>query len=167
MSTQIFRKSRSWEANHRTEPLGASDDLDAALLRTLRLALAVTVHAGNNAEPELTPTQIRVLTLLAADAGEGMSVGAIAECLSLSPPSASRLCQRLVRDGLVLRDAGPGHHILISLSEAGARTLTAVNQQRVAPLRTMIDAMPVRARTAVSRALAELNRYAVSDLDLW
>ena len=69
----------------------------------------------------------------------GMSVGAIAECLSLSPPSGSRLCQRLVRDDLVLRGAGPGHHILISLSEAGAASLTGVNKLRVAPLRSMID----------------------------
>lgn len=167
MPTQTYRHSSAWELNQRAEPLGASDDLDAALLRTLRLALAVTVHAGNAVEPELTPTQIRVLTLLAGDAGVGMSVGAIAECLSLSPPSASRLCQRLVRDGLVARAAGPGHHILISLSEVGAATLTEVNQQRVGPLRTLIDNLPARTRTTVSRALLELNRHAVDDLDLW
>jgi DNA-binding MarR family transcriptional regulator len=115
----------------------------------------------------LTPTQIRVLTLLSGDADSGMSVGAIAECLNLSAPSASRLCQRLVRDGLVARAAGPGHHILISLSDAGAATLTEVNQQRVGPLRDLIDNLPPRTRSTVSRALVELNRHAVDDLDLW
>ena len=104
------------------KPLGAHDDLDTALLWLHRLALAATVRAGNESSPPVTATQIRVLTLLAASP-DGMPLSAIADALFVSPPSASRLCQRLVRDGLVTRSAGPGHYILISLSPAGSRVL--------------------------------------------
>jgi DNA-binding MarR family transcriptional regulator len=133
----------------------------------LRLALAVTVHAGNAAERALTPTQIRVLTLLAAADEQGMNLSAIAECLSVSGSSASRLCQRLIRDGLVARHAGPGHHILISLSPAGVKTLTALNRQRLALVRAMIEQLPPRPRATVTRAVEDLSRHAVDNLDIW
>jgi DNA-binding MarR family transcriptional regulator len=147
-------------------PLGARDDLDVALLRLHRLALAATVRAGNESSPPVTPTQIRVLTLLAASP-DGMPLSAIAESLFVSPPSASRLCQRLVRDGLVTRSAGPGHYILIALSAEGARVLRALNQARVTPLRQLIDALSPRRRAAAIAQLTELGRQAGDRHDAW
>lgn len=138
-------------------PLGTRDHLDVALLRLHRLALAAAVRAGSGSSPPVTPTQIRVLTLLAASQ-EAMPLSAIADALFVSPPSASRLCQRLVRDGLVTRSAGPGHYILMSLSREGARVLAAVNQARILPFRQLIDVLPPPRRAAVVAALTELGR---------
>jgi DNA-binding MarR family transcriptional regulator len=148
------------------KPLGAHDDLDVALLRLHRLALAATVRAGNESSSPVTPTQIRVLTLLAASP-DGMPLSAIAEALFVSPPSASRLCQRLVRDGLVTRSAGPGHYILISLSAEGAHVLRALNQARVRPFRQLIDALPPRRRAVAIAQLTELGRRADDLHDAW
>jgi DNA-binding MarR family transcriptional regulator len=147
-------------------PLGAGDDLDVALLQLHRLALAATVRAGNESSPAVTPTQIRVLTLLAGSP-QGMPLSAVADALSVSPPSASRLCQRLVRDALAVRSAGPGHHILISLSPEAARLLRALNQARVAPFRRLVDALPPRRRTALAAELAELGRRASEQHGAW
>jgi DNA-binding MarR family transcriptional regulator len=146
-------------------PRGARDDLDVALLRLHRLALAATVRAGSESSPQVTPTQIRVLTLLETSP-DAMPLSAIADALFVSPPSASRLCQRLARDGLVTRSAGPGHYILISLSRAGARVLAALNQTRIASFRQLIDALPPVRREAVAAALTELGRQA-DQRDAW
>jgi DNA-binding MarR family transcriptional regulator len=154
------------ESNSADKPLGARDDFDVALLWLHRLALAATVRAGNESSPAVTPTQIRVLTLLAASP-QGMPLSAIADALSVSPPSASRLCQRLVRDGLAARSAGSGHYILISLSQEGARLLRALNQARIAPFRQLVDALPPRRRAAAAAELAELGRRASEQHNTW
>ncbi len=148
------------------KPLGARDDLDVAVLWLHRLALAATVRAGNESSPPVTPTQVRVLTLLSASP-DGMPLGAIAEALFVSPPSASRLCQRMVRDGLVTRSAGPGHYILMSLSGEGSRVLSALNRARAAPFRHLIDALPPRRRAAMIAQLCEFGRLADERHDAW
>jgi DNA-binding MarR family transcriptional regulator len=150
-----------------SEPIGARDELDAVLLQLHRSSLAATVRAGSEASPPLTATQIRVLTLLASAAEDGMTVSAIADGLGMSPPSASRLCQRLVRDGLVTRSAGPGHYILIALSATGHRVLRAVNRGRADPLRHLIDALPPRRRSTMISHLAELARLANQQHEAW
>jgi len=148
------------------EPLGAQDDLDIALLQLHRLALAATVRAGNASVPRLTPTQIRVLTLLAASAVP-LPLSAVADAMYVSPPSASRLCQRLVRDGLITRSAGPGHYILMSLSADGGRVLAAVNYVRVAPFRKLIESLPARRRESAVALLTELGRRGHEQDDAW
>jgi DNA-binding MarR family transcriptional regulator len=147
-------------------PLGASDDLDVALLSLHRLTLSATIHAGQSLDPTLTATQIRVLTLLTESAG-GLTLTAIAEALSMSSPSASRLCQRLVRDGLVHRAAGPGHYIIMSLSGEGRRVLRKVNRARLKPLRRLVERLPEPQRAAMVEQLAELGRLAREHHDLW
>ncbi len=149
-----------------SKPLGGHDDLDTALLWLHRLALAATVRAGNESSPPVTPTQIRVLTLLAGSP-DGMPLSAIAAALFVSPPSASRLCQRLVRDGLVTRSAGPGHYILISLSPEGSRVLRASNQARISPFRQLIDALPPRRRAAIIAQITEFARRANEQHATW
>ena len=147
------------------KPLGARDDLDVAVLWLHRLALAATVRAGNESSPSVTPTQIRVLTVLAASPG-GMPLGAIADALFVSPPSASP-CQRLVRDGLVIRSACLGHYVLMSLSPDGSRVLRAVNQARAAPFRQLIDALPPRSRAVMTTQFTEFGRLANERHDTW
>lgn len=149
-----------------TQPLGASDDLDVALLRLHRLTLAVTIHAGQAVDPALTPTQIRVLTLLASSS-VGLTLTEVAEALSMSAPSASRLCQRMVRDGRVVRSAGPGHYILMALSADGKRVLRKVNRARTKALRSLVDELPVRRRETMVDQLGELGRLASEHSDLW
>ncbi len=153
-------------ADPMSTPLGARDDLDVALLRLHRLALAATVRAGSESAPAATPTQIRVLTLLAASP-EGMPLSAIADALFVSPPSASRLCQRLVRDGLVTRSAGPGHYVFMSLSREGSRVLRTLNRARVTPFRQLIDALSPRAKAVMISQLTELGRRANEQHDAW
>lgn len=133
----------------------SADGFDEALLRLIRLALGATVEAGARAQPPLSPTQVRTLTVIATHP-HGVSVRAVAEAVRASNPSASRLCQRLVRDGLLQRDAGPGNELRLSLSPHGRRTLDAVDDHRVAALRSLLDGLPPAARRRAATALVEL-----------
>ena len=147
-------------------PLGAHDDLDIALLRLHRLTLGATIRAGNATTPPLTPTQIRLLTLLST-APEGLTLSAIADALMVSAPSASRLCQRMVRGELVARQAGPGHYIIVTLTQAGAAVLQEANRRRLAPLRTLLEELPKARRSEVIHHLQELGRRAARQEDTW
>ncbi len=147
-------------------PLGAHDGLDIALLGLHRLTLGATIRAGNATTPQLTATQIRLLTLLST-APEGLTLSAIAGALMVSAPSASRLCQRMVRDELVSRQAGPGHYIIVTLTEAGAAVLQEANRLRLAPLRTLLEELPKARRAEVVRLLDELGRRAARREDTW
>jgi DNA-binding MarR family transcriptional regulator len=135
-----------------------TDGADEALLRLIRLCLNATIRAGAAAQPPLSPTQVRTLTVIAT-AEEGLSVHAVAEAISASNPSASRLCQRLVRDGLLHRDAGPGNELRMSLSPHGHHTLDAINHNRVAELRPLLDALPTSKRRRATTALGDLTNH--------
>lgn len=147
-------------------PLGAEDAMDVALLHLLRVALATSLHAAASSSPVLTPTQVRVLTVLSG-ARDGMTLTDLAELVSLSAPSTSRLCQRLARDGWVTRSAGPGHYVLVSLSDSGRAGLAALNRKRLAPLREIVDEIPPRRRAALQRELEELVQRAAGQPGIW
>lgn len=154
-------------ANAQAEsPLGAEDAMDVALLELLRVALAASLHAAATNSPALTPTQVRVLTVV-ANARDGMTLTDLAEVVSLSPPSISRLCQRLARDGWLARSAGPGHYVQVSLTKKGRAGLAAVNRKRLAPLRQIVDELPPRRRTALQRDIEELARRAAGRPGIW
>jgi DNA-binding MarR family transcriptional regulator len=134
---------------------GADDGADGALLRLITVSLSATIRAGAAAEPSLSPTQVRTLTVIAGSPG-GLSINAVAVAISASNPSASRLCQRLVRDGLLHRDAGPGNELRMSLSPHGHHTLDAVNAHRVADVRALLDLLPPARRRRAVTALRDL-----------
>jgi DNA-binding MarR family transcriptional regulator len=147
-------------------PPGAKDAMDVALLELLRVALATSVHAAAASSPSMTPTQVRVLTVLSG-AREGMTLTDLAAVVSLSAPSTSRLCQRLARDGWLARSAGPGHYVQVSLTKKGRAGLAAVNRARLAPLRDVVDAIPPRRRAVLQRELEELARRAAGHPGIW
>lgn len=147
--------------------IGARDDLDSALLRMSRLVLAATVRAGSGVQPGLSPTQIRTLTVIAPSGDEGLSLTAVADALSASRPSASRICKRLVRDGLVARAAGPGNELRLTLSPAGQELLAQVNRIRADRLRAVLQPLPEEQQRAAMRAFEQMARVADDQQDHW
>ncbi|WP_460864465.1 MarR family transcriptional regulator [Rhodococcus aerolatus] len=145
-------------------PVAPPDALDAALLALTTAAVEATVHAGESVTPALSPTQVRVLTVLSR-APDGLSLGAVAAATSASAPSASRLCQRLHRAGLVDRDAGPGNELRLSLSALGRDTLAAVDRHRLGRLRPVLDLLDPADRAVVERGLRVLGEALDTDTD--
>ncbi len=143
-----------------------TDSSSDALLALARVVMAATVRAGNARTPPLPPTQIRTLSLLETDP-DGLSLTTVAAGLGTTASAASRLCSRLVRDGLVVRSSGPGTEIRLSLSEAGRRVLDELNEARLALLRPLLERVPERSRAATVTALRQLADAAAAAGELW
>jgi DNA-binding MarR family transcriptional regulator len=114
--------------------------------------IAVTVKAGNKLDPTISAMQARTLTILSA-APEGLSLNAVAEALAATASATSRICARLVRDGLIDRRSGPGNEIRLSLSPYGISALSNLNRARLEQLEPLLDVLPAEHRATVMQGL--------------
>jgi hypothetical protein len=69
-----------------------------AVLTASRVLVAIAARSLADAGEEVTLTQYRSLVILASRGPQ--SLAALAEAVAVTPPTASRLCERLVRKGL-------------------------------------------------------------------
>src|SRR5664279_4335165 len=90
-----------------------------AVLSASRVLVAIAARSLADAGEQVTLTQYRSLVILASRGPQSMA--ALAEAVAFTPPTASRLCQRLVRKGLVRRrtDRHDRRQVRLALTEAG------------------------------------------------
>jgi len=116
-------------------------DSDYATLAGFRYALRQFVRYSERAAGEAGLTQRQHQALLAIRAGPGgtLHVGELAERLFLRPHSASELVQRMVEQGLLLREAGAAdkRQVTLRLSERGDTVLEFLSQSHRAELRRL------------------------------
>lgn len=131
-----------------------------ALLRLAQAMVSVSVRATEQISESVSPTQLRVLTLL-QDA-PSTNLGSLAEALGSAPSSASRLVDRLVAAGLIDRRLSnrTRREIELRLSGAGRGVLEQVNAARLRELAALLRAVPEASRAAVVRAADVLSEAA-------
>ena len=90
-----------------------------AVLSASRVLVAIAARSLADAGEEVTLTQYRSLVVLASRGPQG--VAELAEAVSVTPPTASRLCDRLVKKALVRRrtDRNDRRHVQIALTQSG------------------------------------------------
>jgi DNA-binding MarR family transcriptional regulator len=95
-----------------------------------------------------------------ADLGEGVTRGAqraadLADLLDVTPPTASRMIERLVRKRLVrrVRAKDDRRTVRVHLTDAGQAVVTQVTERRRAEIERILEQMPVRGRKALTSAL--------------
>jgi DNA-binding MarR family transcriptional regulator len=90
------------------------------------------------------------------------SVAALAEAVAVTPPTASRLCDRLVRKGLIRRreDARDRRAVRLALSKAGRELVDAVTARRRAEIARLLDAVPLDAQRSIVTSLGQLAEAA-------
>jgi DNA-binding MarR family transcriptional regulator len=137
-----------------------ADELADAFVTASRVLLGLAVQSLEAAPVEVTPTQHRVLVLLAAH-GE-QAVGDIAAELGVNPSNATRHCDRLQRLGLVQRGRSPedGRVVRVALTVEGRRVVDAVTARRRRDVRRVLDAMGDDDRDAVLAALRAFSAAA-------
>lgn len=123
--------------------------------RVVRASLAFGgMIAGSLAsvEPPVTMPQWRVLVLAE---GEAQSIKSVARDLGVHPSNATRLCDRLVRAGLL--DRRPLDHdrrqVSLTLTEAGRDFVERVFAHRRSTVARVLEELPVEQRTAVADAI--------------
>jgi DNA-binding MarR family transcriptional regulator len=128
-------------------------DLVEAFLTASRVLVAVAVRSLAAGDGEITLAQHRALVLLAAQGP--LRMADLAELLGVNSSTATRLCDRLQRRGLIRRRQAPEDRraVRVSLTEHGQRLVQQVNQARRSEIRRVLQAMPQEAHPSLLAAL--------------
>lgn len=131
-----------------------------AVLTASRVLVAIAARSLADAGEEITLTQYRALLILASRGPQ--SIAALAEELAVTPPTASRLCERLVRKGLVRRrtDRRDRRQVRITLTEAGRLLIDAVTEHRRKEIAALLSSIPAAERPGLVAALRRLAESA-------
>ncbi|MEU0782633.1 MarR family transcriptional regulator [Streptomyces sp. NPDC006173] len=108
--------------------------------------------------PYISVSQLRVLYI--ADRENGIRMRALTRLLGASPPSASRLIDRLQALGFVERRPSPDsrREVVLCVTHAGREHLARVRERRDRLLLQALDSMPGHQRAALAEGLAGLQQ---------
>jgi DNA-binding MarR family transcriptional regulator len=120
----------------------AADELVDTVLAASRALVAVAARSLAAAGDEVTLPQYRALVVLAARGPQGTAE--LAAALAVTPSTATRMCDRLVRRGLVRRhrQAGDRRTVRITLTAAGRDLVAEATWRRRAELARLLGALP-------------------------
>ena len=120
----------------------AGDELVDTVLAASRALVAVAARSLAAAGDEVTLPQYRALVVLAACGPQGTAE--LAAALAVNPSTATRMCDRLVRKGLIRRhrQAGDRRSVRIALTAAGRDLVAEVTRRRRAELARLLGALP-------------------------
>ncbi|MET7746681.1 MarR family transcriptional regulator [Streptomyces sp. NPDC005385] len=140
----------------------ASEPIAAAAVQVQGVAELLDVlweqSRAQSAPPYVHASQLRVMGLLDRDGG--LRMRELTELLGASPPSVTRLIDRLQALGFVTRGVCPDsrREVMLSITLAGRSHLAKVRESRSGPLLEALAAMPRRERTALTSSLENLQR---------
>jgi DNA-binding MarR family transcriptional regulator len=123
----------------------------------VRGIVAVAVRSLDASPVPLTLPQYRVLVTL-AESGPTRAA-ALAGLLGVDGSTVTRMCDRLLRDGLILRRAERSDRraVRVALSATGQEAVEAVRARRRIEFSTLLQAIPPERRTLVVTALQEID----------
>jgi DNA-binding MarR family transcriptional regulator len=101
----------------------------------------------------VTVPQLRVLTMIFTRGP--MNLASVATGLDVSAPNASRICDRLIKAGLLDRQEDPSdrRNIMLTLTAEGQRLIDRVNRHRRTAVRRVLRRMSARDRESLTAAL--------------
>jgi DNA-binding MarR family transcriptional regulator len=134
----------------------ARDDLIDALLSASRVMVALAARSLADIDAEVTLPQYRALVVLASR-GPQRIVDISAE-LGVNPSTGTRMCDRLVRKGLIGRgrSATDRREVRLTLTTAGEQLVQEVTRRRRAELARIVDTTPEAWQEPVTTALRSL-----------
>jgi DNA-binding MarR family transcriptional regulator len=131
-----------------------------AVLSASRVLVAVAARSLADLSDDVTLAQYRVLVVVASRGPQ--LVGALAEQLEILPSTATRLCDRLVRKGLVSREhrQPSRREVEVSLTADGRLLVDEVTQRRRRAIAEIVRAIPPANREALITALGQFAEAA-------
>ena len=124
-----------------------------SLMRAARIFAATTAESVAQIGDTVTLPQLRVLML--ASTRPSVKNSDVAQALDVHLSSASRTCDRLVRFGLLSRQALPSdrRRVELTLTPEGQKLLAQVTAHRRATFSRILKPMSADDQTALSQAL--------------
>ncbi len=146
--------------NQTIDEIVPPDTIVDAVLTASRVLVAVAARSLGDVADEVTMTQYRTLVVLASRGPQ--SAAALAEAVDVTPPTATRMCDRLVRKGLVVRrhEQGDRRLIRLTLAKRGQKLVTDVTERRRIEIARLLAAIPTEQRGALVEALQHLSAAA-------
>jgi DNA-binding MarR family transcriptional regulator len=131
----------------------SDDELTEAIILASRAMVGIAVRSLAGAAHEVTLPQYRTLVVL--NDGGPSRLADLATTLGVSPSTATRMCDRLVRKGLVARgrDDVDRREVNLSLTDAGRQVVDEVIERRRAEVREMLRSIPDDARNKLVSSL--------------
>ncbi|MFJ7969631.1 MarR family winged helix-turn-helix transcriptional regulator [Streptomyces sp. NPDC096324] len=119
---------------------------------------------GRASTAPVSASQLRVLFILEHD--EGINLRTLADALGSTPPSTSRLCDRLQAVGFVERapSATSRRELRLFLSPQGRSFLAELRARREEVLEAVLAQMPAAGRAALVEGLAAFCAAAAAQL---
>jgi DNA-binding MarR family transcriptional regulator len=129
------------------------EDLIDAVLSASRALVAVAARSLSDVAEDVTLTQYRTLIVLASR-GPQNPVG-LAEAVSVTPATATRMCDRLVKKDLIARSEEPSdrRHVNLELTRKGLALVTKVTKRRRREIESIVETLVLGERANVIRAL--------------
>jgi len=134
-------------------PAPPADELVDGILSASRALVAVAARSLATVAEDVTLAQYRALVELASRGP--LRSADLALALTVDRSTATRMCDRLVRKGLVTRRRVDQDRraVRISLTPAGQELVAEVSRRRRAEIRRIVRRMPASHREWVSEAL--------------
>lgn len=108
----------------------------------------------------VSPSQLKVMFILEVE--DGVNLRTVTESLGSTPPSVSRLCDRLQAVGFVNRTASPNsrRELRLWLTDEGRSFLRDLRDRRERELHSVITRMPPRKRAKLLEGLMAFQEAA-------
>jgi DNA-binding MarR family transcriptional regulator len=131
-----------------------------AVLSASRVLVAIAARSLADAGEEVTLTQYRSLVVLASRGPQSMA--ALAEAVTVTPATASRMCERLVKKGLVRRrsDRHDRRQVRLALTETGRHLVDTVSARRRLEIAALLEGIPPETQESLVSALTHLAHSA-------
>lgn len=138
-----------------TAAAGSVEDLDLvdAFIAASRALVAVAARSLSGLDDDVTLAQYRALVVLWTRGPQ--RAADLADALEVTPGTASRMVERLVRKGLVgrARSDEDRRTVSLELTDAGREVVAQVTDQRRREIASILEQMPSRGRKALTATL--------------
>jgi DNA-binding MarR family transcriptional regulator len=130
-----------------------ADPVIDSVLSASRVLVAVAARSLSDVGEEVTLTQYRTLVVLASRGTQNMAE--LAEAVGVTPATATRMCDRLVKKKLVVRRAerDDRRQVRLSLSQAGLELVATVTDRRREEIERIVGTVPEDEREVLVNAL--------------
>ena len=137
-------------------PSEAPDSVVDAVLSASRVLVAVAARSLADVAEEVTLTQYRTLVVLASRGPQNLA--GLAEAVGVTPATATRMCDRLVRKDLIRRrtERDDRRQLRVALTVKGRSLVDAVTGRRRQEIARIMSEIPVEQQAVLVQALGRL-----------
>ena len=130
-----------------------TDSIIDSVLSASRVLVAVAARSLSDIGEDVTLTQYRTLVVLASRGPQNMAT--LAEAVGVTPATATRMCDRLVRKKLIVRrtERGDRRQVRLVLSKTGLQFVAVVTDRRRREIERIVGTVPEEERDVLVHAL--------------